>query len=330
MHDWDGAYIPMCYELTMCMIGSDSTLVFSISIPFPTTIFIENHETCRIFVLLVGFKHRRLDRKCNMRKTSFLVIILFILNSLGSVCAQPLVIKGIYQGKDLYIKNPFAPDGVGFCINDVYVNDQLTRDEVNSSAFAIDFQILGIKVGTPLEVVINHKDGCKPMILNPESIKPHSTYEITDIGVKGKTLTWAAKNERGSLPYVIEQYRWNKWVKAGEVPGDGTADETTYSLDLDPYFGENKVRVKQTDYTGKPKYSKSVTFNPGTSKITFSPQKPDTEIKFSGPTRFEIFDVYGNLVKTGLGKSVDVADLQSGATYYLNYDNSFGETFRKK
>ena len=265
-----------------------------------------------------------------MRKIIFLPIILFSLTCLSSAWAQPLVVKGIYQGKDLYIKNPFSPEGVGFCVNDVYVNGQLTRDEVNSSAFAIDFQILGIKVGTPIQVIINHKDGCKPMILNPESIKPHSTFEITDIGVEGKTLTWKAKNEQGSLPYVVEQYRWNKWVKAGEVPGDGTADETTYTFELDPYFGENKVRIKQTDYTEKPKYSKIVTYNPGTPKITFSPQKPDAEIRFSGSTRFEIFDIYGNLIKTGLGKSVDVADLKSGATYYLNYDNSFGETFRKK
>ena len=58
--------------------------------------------------------------------------------------------------------------------------------------------------------------------------------------------------------------------------------------------------------------------------------RPDGEISFSADTRYEIFDIYGNLIKTGFGRSVDVADLESGATYYLNYDNSFGETFRKR
>ncbi|MFT5957541.1 MAG: hypothetical protein ACI87V_001425, partial [Flavobacteriales bacterium] len=29
--------------------------------------------------------------------------------------AGVFVYNGVYQGKDLYVKNPFAGDGVGFC-----------------------------------------------------------------------------------------------------------------------------------------------------------------------------------------------------------------------
>jgi hypothetical protein len=64
--------------------------------------------------------------------------------------------------------------------------------------------------------------------------------------------------------------------------------------------------------------------------VTFSPEKPEKSITFSGDTRFEVFDKYGNLVRTGFGRSLDVSDLTSGEDYYLNYDNSFGSTFRKK
>lgn len=265
-----------------------------------------------------------------MRQTIIPLLLMIFLAPAGMVQAQSLVLNGVYQGKDLYVKNPFGPDGVGFCVNDIYVNDELTRDEVNSSAFAIDFQILGVEVGTPVKVVINHKAGCEPVVLNPEGIKPHSTFEIVDIAMDGSTLKWTAKNERGSLPYVVEQFRWNKWVKAGEVPGSGNASETTYTFKPETYSGEIKIRVKQTDYTDKPRYSPVVTYNPGAPKVTFSPQRPDKEINFSASTRYEIFDIYGNLVKTGNGRSVDVSDLKSGATYYLNYDSSFGETFRKK
>lgn len=265
-----------------------------------------------------------------MKKFISLLIFMSWLATGSALWGQSIVVKGIYQGKDLYVKNPFAPDGVGFCVYDVYVNDRLTRDEVNSSAFAIDFQILGIKIGAPVEITINHKEGCEPLVLNPESIKPHSTFEITDMKIEGTTLKWTAKNERGSLPYIIEQYRWNKWVKAGEVPGDGTDDETTYEFDLDPYFGENKIRIKQTDYTGTPRYSDPLVYNPRTPKVTYSPRKPEKEITFSRPTRYEVFNEYGKLVKTGFGKSVQVDELESGSTYYLNYDNSFGDTFVKK
>lgn len=263
------------------------------------------------------------------KAVSVLVLILSIMAS-PVIKGESLVVNGIYQGKDLYVKNPFATDGVGFCVYEVYVNGELTRDEINSSAFAIDFNILGIAPGTPIEVILKHKSGCEPLILNPESIKPHSTFEITDISVDNNTLTWTAKNESGSLPFIVEQFRWNKWVKAGEVQGDGTADETTYKFKLSPYFGENKVRIKQVDYTDKPKYSQSITYNPKTRKITFEPKKPEDEINFSGLTRYEIFDQYGSLVKTGYAQTVDVSDLNPDGVYYLNYDNSFGETFKKK
>jgi hypothetical protein len=51
---------------------------------------------------------------------------------------------------------------------------------------------------------------------------------------------------------------------------------------------------------------------------------------FSSETRYEVFDKFGNLIKTGYGKIIDVSNLKAGEDYYLNYDSSFGETFRKK
>jgi len=261
------------------------------------------------------------------------IFFIFLLVSLGlSTAAQSssLVLTGVYQGKDLYIKNPFGDQGVGFCVYEVYVNGELTSDEINSSAFAIDFSILGIKRGENVDIVLNHKEDCGPLVLNPEAIKPHSTFEIEKIEVSGNTLNWTSFKESGSLPFEIEQFRWNKWVKAGEVKGKGTSEMHEYSFKLSPYSGENKVRVKQTDYTGKPRYSAPVEYNPKISAVTYSPEKPENVITFSRDTRFEVFDKYGNLVSTGFSRTVDITNLTSGEEYYLNYDNSFGGTFRKK
>lgn len=265
-----------------------------------------------------------------MKKFTPFLIIVFCCTLALDAFSEPMILNGVYQGKDLYIKNPFADDGVGFCVYEVYVNGELTRDEVNSSAFAIDFNVLGIEVGADVEVILQHKEGCSPLVLNPESIKPHSTFEVSAIEVKNNVLSWTAEGESGALPYIIEQFRWNKWVKAGEVMGDGKKESAVYKFELTPYSGENKVRAKQVDYTGKPRYSKAVTYNPGVSVVTFEPKKVDSEITFSSSTRYEIFDKYGNLVKTGYGKTIDVSNLERGDDYYLNYDNSFGETFRKK
>ncbi len=241
-----------------------------------------------------------------------------------------MTITGIYQGKDLYIKNPFAQDGVGFCIFEVLVNERITRDEINSSAFAIDFNILDIKKGSSVEISLRHKSGCQPLVLNPESLKPHSTFEITSISIEKNRLQWTSEKESGPLPFVIEQFRWNKWVKVGEVQGDGSSNSNTYAFDVTPHSGENKVRVKQVDHTGKPRYSTSVTFQSNVPSVSFEPKKVDAIINFSSLTKYEVFDKFGNLVRTGYGKSIDTSSLISGDEYYINYDNSFGETFRKK
>jgi hypothetical protein len=259
-----------------------------------------------------------------------LVVTLILLGYMGMAQANSLTVSGVYQGKDLYVKNPAGQDGIGFCVYEVYVNGQLTSDEINSSAFAIDFSILGIERGQAVTIEINHKEDCGPIVLNPEAIKPHSTFNVVDMEVSSNTLKWTTKDESGSLPFIVEQFRWNKWVEVGTVPGAGAATNQSYSFDLKPYSGENKVRIKQVDYTGKPRYSESKSYDPGLSPVTFSPEKPESTITFSRETLYEIFDKYGRVVKTGAGKTVDVSELKGGESYYLNYDSSFGETFTKK
>lgn len=271
-----------------------------------------------------------LVREPTCMQKQFLVITLMFLVNCGMAQANSLKVSGVYQGKDLYVKNPTGEDGVGFCVYEVYVNGELTSDEINSSAFAIDFSILGIEKGQIVTIEINHKDDCGPIVLNPEAIKPHSTFNIVSMEINSNTLSWTTKDESGSLPFKIEQFRWNKWVEVGSVPGNGTAENQNYSFKLLPYSGENRVRVKQVDYTGKPRYSESKSYNPGLAPVTFTPAKPETTITFSRETRYEIFDKYGRIVKYGEGKTVDISDLKRKEMYYLNYDSSFGETFTKK
>src|SRR6267378_6381029 len=94
------------------------------------------------------------------------------------ICAGVLVLEGNYQGKNLYVSNPFASSGVGFCVYEVRVNDKISPDEINSSAFEIDFKYHQLKVGDKVEVKIFHKDDCKPKVLNQEVLKPKSTFEV--------------------------------------------------------------------------------------------------------------------------------------------------------
>jgi hypothetical protein len=267
-----------------------------------------------------------------MKKILFTAFSLVVSSSVFAVGV--IVLEGNYQGKNLYIQNPFAGSGVGFCVQEVRVNGNVTTDEILSSAFEIDFRNLQLKIGDKVEVKITHKDDCKPKVLNPEVLKPKSTFEIVSMAVgSDMTFKWSTKGETGKLAYIIEQFRWNKWVKVGEVEGNGTPDQNNYSFLVAPHSGKNQYRVKQVDYTGQPKLSKTVDYNSTSPEITFSPAKVSKEIGFfagSTPTEtmFEIYDQFGNIVKRGFASTVDAANLPKGA-YYLNYDNKMGEFIKK-
>ncbi|MFM7023013.1 MAG: hypothetical protein ACKOXB_08540 [Flavobacteriales bacterium] len=263
-------------------------------------------------------------------KKIFFGLICFLFAAISARAeAGEIVLEGTYQGKNLYVQNPFTNSGVGFCVYEVRINNQVTTDEVNSSAFEVDFLSFQLAIGAPVVVTIKHKDGCKPRVLNPEVLKPKSTFVITSISSdpEGK-LTWKTTSETGPIPYVVEQYRWNKWIKVGEVPGKGTAGENTYSFKVTPHSGKNKVRVKQVDYTGS-HTSTDVTFNSKVAPVTFALQaKVEKQITFKNTagqpaeTMYEIFDSFGNVVKKGFGSSVDISSLKGGgATYYISYDS---------
>ncbi len=177
---------------------------------------------------------------------------------------------------------------------------------------------------------ITHKDDCKPKVLNPEVLKPKSTYEVTNMKLDADgTLKWTTKNETGKLPFVIEQYRWNKWVKVGETDGKGIGDNNEYVFKVTTlHSGENQIRLKQVDYTSQPRYSKPVKFVSTMPEVTFAPAKVSKDITFSAETLYEIYDQYGNVVKKGFGKSVDCGNLAKGI-YYLNYDNKTAEFIKK-
>jgi hypothetical protein len=262
---------------------------------------------------------------CMKKFTLLFVSVLFLS---FSATAGNLVLKGTFQGENLYVKNPFAPSGVGYCIYEVTVNGMTTTDEINSSAFEIDLSVYGLKKGDELTVTIKYKNGCKPKVLNPEVLNAVASFEIKDLKVNGDKISWSTVNEAGPLPFIIEQYRWNKWVKVGEVKGKGTQTLNNYEAPVRLHSGENRFRLKQVDYKKNPRYSAEVTVMSSKPEVTFSPSRVDDEITFSAPTMYEIYDAYGGIVFKGYGDKVKVSGLSKGK-YYINYDNKM-ERFTKK
>lgn len=258
-------------------------------------------------------------------KKLFLLFILFPFLAEAGV----IIIEGKYQNKNIYIQNSISSSGVGYCAYEVRVNGQVSNDEVNSSAFEIDLSQYQLKFGDNVTVEVKHKDGCVPKVLNPEVLKPRPTYDIVSMTISPEGLfKWSTKNESGSLPFIIEQYRWNKWIYVGEVQGKGSPEQSNYSFQVTLHSGENKFRVKQVGYTNQPRPSQFVVLNSGKPKITYNYDKGAKQVMFTDETLFEVYDFYGTIVKKGYGKTIDVTNLTKGG-YYLCYDNVV-EEFNKK
>ncbi len=111
-----------------------------------------------------------------MKKVILRSAVLFLLIGMAACHSDvkkenPNILKGKYHGKNIFVQNPFGPDGIGFCVSEITVNGNKTSDEVSSAAIEIDLLGAGLKEGDDVTIEIKHLEGCEPKVLNPEVLK---------------------------------------------------------------------------------------------------------------------------------------------------------------
>jgi|AntAceMinimDraft_17_1070374.scaffolds.fasta_scaffold01288_1 hypothetical protein len=260
------------------------------------------------------------------------IVLLFILTISFFNCkifAEDIIIKGNYYGKNLYVLNPSSEQGA-FCVEKVYVNGKITKDEINSNSFEIDFSNLNLEIGDTVVIKIKHRKGCMPKIINAEVLRAESNFLFTTIKFdRSKKLIWLVKGNTGNMPFVIEQYRWKKWIQVGKVEVKDSVTNNNYFFQTHhPYYGMNKYRVKHIDINDEIIYSKEKNFYSRAQEILLAPKKIFDEIMFTKETRWEIFDEMGELIMDGFGNDINVSKLSEG-NYWINYGNKT-ESFRKR
>ncbi len=245
--------------------------------------------------------------------------------------ADEMILKGVYQGKDLYIINPMLDVGEEYCAYEVLVNDKKFEDVINSSAFRITLDYAGLQFGQDYEVVIKHRADCTPKLVNPEVLKPLCTYEIASntLGYDN-VLKFTTNNESGKLPFHLEEFRWGKWIEVGQIPGEGGPGSRTYSKKVYPFNGENRYRVYQVDHINKKHYSDEMVYQMEKEPVTVTSKlaKASKEITFSSYTYYAVINEFGEELISGTGDVVDISNLKKGE-YFLNYENEY-KVFKKK
>ena len=260
-------------------------------------------------------------------KNKFLLFVVALIIS-GTAKAGILTLTGVYQGKNLYVQNPFTGNMKDFCTNDVYVNDKLVLTNVQSSAYEIDLSHL--KEQDPVTIKITHKDDCKPKILNPQVIKATSSFAFSSFSVEKDMIVWVTKGEKPKGRHFIEHFVNNSWVIVKEVPGKESVIINTYKENANSHHsGLNKYRVKYLEHDGQVFYSQVVEFVSDLAAVEFYPKRVTDKIYLTPrEAEYELLDQFANVVRKGTGKEINMTDLPSGV-YYLNVDNKTYKLFKK-
>jgi hypothetical protein len=260
-----------------------------------------------------------------MMKIRFLLVCL-VMMSIGSSNASILTLTGVYQGKNLYIQNPFAGNQKDFCANEVFINDIKVLTNIESSAFEIDLSHL--KVHEPVTIKITHKDDCKPKILNPQVIRATSTFTFSSFHVDAEHIIWSTKGEKAGGKLVVEHFQYNSWAPVKEIAAKGGVIINNYDVKASHNSDLNKYRIKFTEPDGQVFYSQIVEFKSTLERVTFYPTRVTDKITLSRDADYQVLDAVGTEIKRGKGKEVDLSGKPSGV-YYLNVDNQTNKVFKK-
>ncbi len=251
-----------------------------------------------------------------MRLTCLMV---FSLISNGLLWAGEIVLSGAYQGKDIFVQNPWNRSTSGFCTQAVYVNDRKVLENPRVSAFKIDLSYL-----TPNDLVvirIEHAEGCRPTIINPYVLKAVTDFKFLSVEVDNNSIRWVTVGEKEEGQFNLEQLSEDQeWLMMDKVEARKGLSQNLYARPASHRKGENTYRVKYETSGGHLTYSLEVYYTHTDSLITFQPAIATSTITLSDSTEYRILDFQGKVVKKGNGRNILLTELRPGE-YYLEIQN---------
>jgi hypothetical protein len=246
-------------------------------------------------------------------------LILFTLLSFFCLIASAqVVLEGNYLGENIYIQNPRSGDS--YCTQKVVVNGKVVSF-ANTDGYEIMLDSLGYKPGDTLRIEIFHLDDCKPKVLNYGKCLSLPSLDVIAITADSTgVLKWQTMKETGASYFIIETFKWDRWVKIGEAEAKGGAGINSYSFIFKPHSGENKLRLRQVSSSGISHVSKPATYASSIKPVTVKSYRIVKTVELSDETAYQVYDSTGNIIIKGTGKTIDLSAFPRG-NYYLLFDN---------
>lgn len=120
----------------------------------------------------------------------------------------------------------------------------------------------------------------------------------------------------------LENLRFNRWVVIDSIDTRKKGYDTCYFSHVELLTLRNNFRVSTFSPEQKKRVISSDSYvvekklnNDSCSRI--DNYRPTTLINFKCEVQWEVYDQYGNMVKKGFGKTIDVSSLPKGG-YFLN------------
>lgn len=246
------------------------------------------------------------------------IAALFILFQQNLVAAE-LIISGVYQGKDVYVQNPYSAADKTFCTEAVLVNGREVITNPKSSGYRIDLS--NFQVNEKVEIRIIHHDECIPRILNPDVINPISDFEFITIKASRNAISWMAKGELPGGRYVMERKLPDaEWEDMEQVPGKGGIISGNYELPVAHVGGVNFYRIRFEKPGGEKVYSTIMNYDFKEEPVTFFPYEVTNRIILSREAEYLVTDKEGNKYLEGKNEFINVRDLPAG-DYILHIQN---------
>lgn len=264
----------------------------------------------------------------------FLVFIIACVSA-GSLFSAELEFSGIYYEQNAYIKNPSMESG--FSVQGITINGRSANADINTGLIVVDFTKNGLKSGDQFTLLIKYTDSDVPVIINRNAFASASTFELVSAKIEledGTTkLHLTIKDEISPMPFYVDQYRANKWVRIGAIIGKGGQEEKEYTLPFSCMPGENKLKIYQINSDETQRFRDITLESPNKEVIELKKivqNKKAKEIIFTGSTEYIIVDnTHGNTKMRGNASNVDIAPLKKGK-YFVSYEGKYKKFKRKK
>ena len=266
------------------------------------------------------------------RIAKLIFILLFVFNALD-LSAGLLRIKGVYNGKNLFIENKFSGDKSHHCITNIYVNDKHLLDHPPESVAEVNLSVF--ELNQELDIRIYHLDNCKPVILNPKSIERSNNkhFAFLKVEITEHKVHWETHGENDICKYTLQQKVNDDWKDIKNIKGNGTLSLNTYSTSPHHTSGLNNYRIKYRASGGKIIYSEVISYTSNTSAVYFYPKRVDDYITFetddNREIEYSVTDINQNVIFKGKGIVVDCRKLTHSTYYILKYDNKEGRFYKK-